>query len=157
MGMRVLVIDPASRQFVAAGREHRMILPRASGAAEAVAPMLDPAHADVCAILGSAVDVGNVPELLGDDFVIMPHAIAQVPFPRGFIGRGVEINLRPGDESGSWTVEQTDYGAPEPRGPETFTVEHESTTFHRWLQIAGQQLHVRLARHGSALPFTHCG
>ncbi len=157
MGNRVLVIDPAARQIVAAGREHRMILPRASGAAEAVAPMLDPAHADVCAILGSAADVGNVPELLGDDFVIMPHAIAQVPFPRGFIGRGVEINLRPGDESGSWTVEQTDYGAPEPRGPETFTVEHESTAFDGEWQIAGRELHVRLARYGSAVPFRKGG
>jgi hypothetical protein len=153
MGNRVLVIDPAARKIVAAGREHRMILPRASGAAEAVAPMLDPEHADVCAILGSAADVGNVPDLLGDDFVIMPHASAQVPFPRGFFGRGVEINLLPGGESGSWTVEEADYGAPEPRGPEKFTVEHEGTTFDGEWQIAGRELHIRLANCSSAVPF----
>jgi len=153
MGNRVLVIDPDARQIVAAGREHRMILARASGATEAVAPMLDPAHADVCAILGSAADVGNVPDLLGDDFVIMPHAGARVPFHRGFIGRGVEISLRPGNESGSWTVEETDYGAPEPRSPETFTVEHEGTAFEGEWQIAGRELHVRLSRCGSAVPF----
>jgi hypothetical protein len=157
MGNRVLVIDPAARQIVAAGREHRMILPRASGAAEEVAPMLDPAHADVCAILGSAADVGNVPDLLGDDFVIMPHASARVPFPHGFIGRGVEINLRPGDESGSWTVEETDYGAPEPRGPEPFTVEHEGSAFEGEWQIAGRELHVHLAHSGSAVPFRNYG
>jgi hypothetical protein len=157
MGNRVLVIDPDARQVVATGSEHRMILARASGAAEAVAAMLDPAHADVCAILGSAADVGNVPDLLGDDFVIMPHAGAQVPFPRGFIGRGVEISLRPGDESGSWTVEETDYGAPEPRGPDTFTVEHEGTAFEGEWQIAGRELHVRLARYGSAVPFRNGG
>jgi hypothetical protein len=153
MGNRVLVIDPATRKIVAAGHEHRMILPRASGAAEAVAPMLDPAHSDVCAILGSAADVGNVPDLLGDDFVVMPHAGAQTPLPRGFIGRGVEINLRPGDESGSWTVEETDYGAPEPRGPEKFAVEHEGRTFEGEWEIAGRELHIRLAHCGSAVPF----
>jgi hypothetical protein len=157
MGNRVLVIDPDARQIVAAGRDHRMILARASGAAEAVAPMLDPAHADMCAILGSAADVGNVPDLLGDDFVIMPHAGAQVPFRRGFIGRGVEISLRPGDESGSWTLEEIDYGAPEPRGPEAFTVEHEGTAFEGEWQIAGRELHVRLARCGSAVPFRKGG
>ena len=127
MGNRVLVMTPDARQIVSAGREHRIILPRASGAAEEVAPMLDAAHADVCAILGSAADVGNVPDLLGDDFVVMPHAGAQAPSLRGFIGRGVEISLRPGDETGLWTLEETDYGAPEPRGPEKFTVEHEGT------------------------------
>ena len=157
MGNRVLVIDPDARRIVAAGREHRMILTRASGAAEAVAPMLDPAHADVCAILGSAADVGNVPDLLGDDFVIMLHVGAHVPFPRRFIGRGVEIRLRPGDESGSWTVEETDYGAPEPRGPERFTVEYEGTAFEGEWQIAGRGLHVRLARYGSAVPFRKGG
>jgi hypothetical protein len=153
MGNRVLVIDPAARQIVAAGREHRVTLPRASGAAEEVAPMLDPAHADVCAILGSAANVGNVPDLLGDDFVIMPHARAQVPFPRGFIRRGMEIHLRPGDESGSWTVEETDYGAPEPCGPEPFTVEHEGRAFEGEWQISGRELHVRLGHCGSAVPF----
>src|SRR5258708_16697446 len=87
----------------------------------------------------------------------MHYAIAQVQFARGFIGRGVEIHLRPGDESGSWTVEQTDYGAPGPRGPETFTVEHESTAFDGEWQIAGRELHVRLARYGSAVPFRKGG
>jgi hypothetical protein len=157
MGNRVLVIDTDRRQIVAAGRDHRMILARASGAAEAVAPMLDPGHADMCAILGSAADVGNVPNLLGDDFVIMPHANAQVPFPRGLIGRGVEISLRPGDESGSWALEETDHGAPEPRGPETFTVEHEGTVYEGEWQIAGRELHIRLARYSSAVPFRNGG
>src|SRR5258708_37416413 len=87
----------------------------------------------------------------------MHYAIAQVQFARGFIGRGVEINLRPGDESGSWTVEQTDYGAPEPRGPETFTVEHESTAFDGEGQISGRELQVRPARYGSAVPFRKGG
>lgn len=119
--------------------------------------MLDPAHADVCAMLGSAADGGNVPDLLSDDFVIMPHASARVPFPHGFFGRGVEITLRPGDESGSWTVEETDYGAPEPRGPEPFTVEHEGTAFEGEWQIAGRELHFHLAHSGSAVPFRNYG
>src|SRR5258708_13807510 len=87
----------------------------------------------------------------------MHYAIAQVQFARGFIGRGDEINLRPGDESGSWTVEQTDYSAPEPRGPETFTVEHESTPFDGEWQIAGRELHVPLAPYAPPVPFRKGG
>jgi hypothetical protein len=83
----------------------------------------------------------------------MSHASAQVPFPRGLIGRGVELCLRPGDESGSWTVEETDYGAPAPRGPETLTVEHEGSAINGEWHISGQELQVRIAGRGCAVVF----
>ena len=38
--------------------------------------MLDPNHADVCAIQGSSADAWNMREPFGDDFVLMPHASA---------------------------------------------------------------------------------
>jgi hypothetical protein len=128
-------------------------LARAGGAAEAVAPLLDPEQADASGVLGSSADVGNVPNPPGDDFVLMPHASGHVPFPRGLIRRGAEISLQAGDESGTWTIEETDYGAPDPRGPEVFTVEHEGTKLDGEWQISGRELDVRIGGHGSAVIF----
>jgi hypothetical protein len=54
-----MVIDPAAGEILATGREHRTLLTRAGGAAEEVAPMLEPNHADVCAILGSSAEPGT--------------------------------------------------------------------------------------------------
>jgi hypothetical protein len=157
VGNRYMVIDPQAREVVATGREHRTLLTRASGAAEEVAPMLDPNHEDVCAILGSSADAWNMREPFGDDFVLMPHASALAPLPRGLIRRGAEVSLYPGEESGTWTIDETDYGAPEPRGPEPFVVEHEGTQFEGEWEISGRELQVRMAGHGSAVLFRGTG
>ena len=153
VGNRYMVIDPAAGEIVATGREHRTLLTRAGGAAEEVAPMLDPNHADVCAILGSSADAWNMREPFGDDFVLMPHVSARAPAPRGLISRGSELSLSAGEESGTWTVDETDYGTATPRGPEPFVVEHEGIQFEGEWQIAGRELEIRLAGHGSAIPF----
>ena len=65
---------------------------------------------------------GNVRDPLDDDFALMSHVSARVAFPPGLIGRGVELSLRPGNESG-WIIEEKDFGVPEPCGPERFTPE----------------------------------
>jgi hypothetical protein len=157
VGNRFAVIDTQTREVVRTGREHRTLLIRSGGAAEAVAPLLDPNHADVSAILGSAADAWNMREPFGDDFLLMPHAGARVPCPRRLIGRGVEISLRASEESGTWSVDEADYGAPEPRGPETFTIEYEGIGYAGDWEIAGRELHVRFAGHGSDTLFRSGG
>ena len=157
VGNRYMVIDRQAGEIVDAGHEHRTLLTRASGAAEEVAPMLEPNHADVCAVLGSSADAWNMREPFGDDFVLMPHANALAPLPRGLIRRGTEVSLGAGAESGTWMVDETDYGAPAPRGPEPFVVEYEGTQFEGEWEIAGRELHVRMAGHGSAGLFRGTG
>ena len=153
MGDRVLEIDPQAGEIVAAGRKHRTILTRASGASETVAPMLDPIHSDVCAILGSSCDAWNMRTPFGDDLVLMPHANAEAPYPRGLIRRGIEITLNPAEESGVWDVNDTDYGAPKPFGPERFSVDYEDNTSEGEWQLSGQELRVRIAGRACAVPF----
>ena len=153
VGNRFMVIDPQVGEIVSTGREHRTLLTRSSGAAEAVAPMLDPNHSDVCAILGSSADAWNMRLPFGDDLVLMPHAGARAPCPRGLIRRGVEISLSPGEESGSWSAEETDYGAAEPRGPEALTVEHEGCLFEGEWQITGGELQIHIDGRGCDVIF----
>ena len=152
-GDRFYVVDAEACEIVAAGRNHRTILARAGGAAEAVAPMLDSNHSDICAILGSSVDAWNLQPPLGDDLVLMPHATPRAPFPRGLIGRGVEFSLRPGDESGSWDVDQTDYGVPEPHGKEKFFVEFEGRETEGEWEISERELKVRVGGCGCSIEF----
>jgi hypothetical protein len=153
MGNQYAEIDRQSGKIVSAGREHRAILLRSSGAAEAVAPLLNPAHSDVCAILGSSVDAGNVRSPLGDDFVLMSHASAKVPFPLGLIGRGAEFALRPGDQSGCWDVDETDYGVPESHGTEKFLLEFEGRETEGEWEISGRELKVRVGGRGCSVEF----
>jgi hypothetical protein len=153
MGNQYAQIDRESGKVVATGREHRAILLRSSGAAEAVAPLLDPVHSDICAILGSSVDAANTRIPLGDDFVLMPHASAQVPVPQGLIGRGVELSLRPNDQSGTWGVNETDYGVPESHGPEKFFLEFEGREVEGEWEISGRELNVRVGTRGCSVIF----
>ena len=104
-----------------AGRDHRTLLQRAGGAYEDVAPLLRSERSDICGVLGSSADLANMPNPLGDDFVLMPHAAPSSPYPRGFIRRGTELLLHPG-EGECWRVETIDHGALPPRGPERFVL-----------------------------------
>ena len=65
--------------------------------------------------------------------------------------------MGPGEESGSWSVEETDYGAPEPRGPEALTVEYEGSTREVEWQIAGGNLQIRIGGRGCDVPFRSGG
>jgi hypothetical protein len=153
MGNQYAEIDRDSGKIVGTGREHRAIFLRSSGAAEAVAPLLDPTHSDVCAVLGASADAGNIPISLGDGFVLMPHASAQVPFPRGLIARGVELSLRPGDQSGTWDLDETDYGMPEPHEPEKLCLEFEGRKIEGEWEISGRELKVRVGGRGCSVAF----
>lgn len=60
VGDRFIVLDRTGHATTA-GREHRELLARASGAAEDVAPLLNADRAGISGVLGSAADAGNVP------------------------------------------------------------------------------------------------
>jgi len=120
VGDRFVAIDPAGGPAME-GRDHRMLLHRAGGAAEDVAPLLRQERADICAVLGSSANA-NTPNPLGDDFLLMPHAAAWSPYQRAFIQRGGEILLDDNDAKG-WTLENIDHGAHQSRGSESMTVE----------------------------------
>ena len=134
------------------GREHRELLERAAGAVEDVAPLLHAARGDISGVLGSAADAGNVRNPAGDDFLLMPHAAPQSPYPHGLIRRGVEIALRAGEDGQSWDVETIDYGAHKPQGPVAFTVEYEGARHDGEWAVAGRNLSVRIASWRSEFP-----
>ena len=81
VGNRFVVLDREGHAQ-SEGREHRAILHRARGAAEDVAPLLNPDRGGVSGVLGSAADVGNMPSPLGDDFLLLPHAVPRAPYPQ---------------------------------------------------------------------------
>jgi hypothetical protein len=145
VGNRFVGIDPAGGPTVE-GRDHRMLLQRAGGAQEDVAPLLRDEQAAISAVLGSSADVGNVPNLLGGDFVLMPHATARSPYPSAFIRRGVEVHLHP-DGGARWTVENIDHGAHRPRGPELVVVDLDGTKIEGEWSVKGRTLSVRVGKH----------
>ena len=137
-----------------AGRDHRKLPHHTCGAAEDVAPLLGPEHADICGVLGSSADAANVPNPLGDDFVLMPHAAAPTPYPSAFIKRGAEVLLHAdGDER--WTVENIDHGAHERRGPERVVAELGSETIEGEWAVEGRTLSVRVGE--ATLRYTVAG
>lgn len=142
-GNRFVAIDRAGSATMA-GREHRMLLKTTGGAEIDVAPLLRPDQRDICGVLGSAADGGNVPRPLGDDFVLMPHAAARAPYPRAFIKRGAEVFLNATDEGERWTVETVDYGAHAPRGPERVTIEVEGERVDFEWAVDGRELSLRV-------------
>lgn len=87
----------------------------------------------------------------------MPHATPIATFPRALIKRGVELTLHPSEGSGCWTIGETDYGAPDPRGPEPFAVEYEGVRLEGEWEIAGRELNVRIDGNGSAVLFRNGG
>jgi len=134
------------------GRQYRDLLTRAGGAVEDVAPLLNAERAGISGVLGSATDVGNVPNPAGDDFLLMPHAVAQMPYPRGLIKRGAEIVLHAAEGGQRWDVETVDYGAHEPRGPVAFAVEFEGTRHDGEWAVDGRNLSVHIAHWKSTFP-----
>jgi len=82
----------------------------------------------------------------------MPHALARFPYPAGFIGRGLELNLRQAPEAGVWDVETVDYGAIERKGPNTLSVHYEGKTNEVQWQVAGRELSVKVGGRGITQP-----
>lgn len=134
-----------------AGRDYRAQLKRAGGAVEDVASLLNSERAGISGILGSAADVGNVPNPLGDEFLLMPHAAPHFAYPTGLIRRGAEVTLR-ADGGEHWSVDTIDYGAHEPRGPEKLAVEFEGAQHEGEWAVSGRILSVRIAKHGCDVP-----
>jgi len=134
------------------GREHRKLLTRASGAKEDVAPLLNTDRAGISGVLGSVADVGNVPNPVGDDLLLMPHAAAHSPYPQGLIKRGTELVLQAAENGQHWDVKTIDYGAHEARGPVAFAVNFEGVAYKGEWSIAGQNLSVRVGSRRSVLP-----
>lgn len=119
--------------------------------AKDVAPLLNSERACISGVLGSAADVGNVPNPLGDEFLLMPHATPHSAYPTGFIRRGAEVTLRE-DGGERWSVDTTDYGAHEPRGLEKLAVEFEGAQHEGAWAVSGRILSVRIAKHGCDVP-----
>jgi hypothetical protein len=151
VGDMFITLDRAGHATTA-GRKHRELLERASGAVEDVAPLLNPDRKEVSGVLGSAADAGNPLNILGDDFLLMPHSAAQAPYPRGLIKRGAEITLRPAEGGQQWDIETTDYGAHTPQGPIPFAVEFEGARHEGEWAVEGRSLSVRIASWNSTVP-----
>ena len=148
-GNRVVVLDREG-QIHGEGREHRTLLRRASGAVEDVAPLLNPDRGGVSGVLGSSTDVGNMPSPLGDDFLLMPHATSQLPYPQGFLPRGAEIRLRT-DGNGSWEVHTFDHDAHPSRGPEPIQVNVSGELVDTVWSVVGRELTVEVGSRVSSV------
>ncbi len=140
VGDRFVAIDPAGGA-ITAGRNHRALLHRVGGAAEDVAPLLRQENCLISGVLGSSADVGNVPNLPGDDFMLMPHASPNAPYPQGLLHLGGELVLH-ADGGERWNVEAIDYGAHETRGPEPIVAELDGVAIEGEWAVEGRILSV---------------
>jgi hypothetical protein len=141
LGNRVVTVDSRTRRMVSQGREHRFLLERRSGAAEEVSPLLMEDRSEVSGVIGVSADVANIPDPLGDDFFLLPHATPKHPYPRGFIKRGMEVILTAA-ANGSWNVEMVDHGMDDVRGPEKEGIEIAGQTFEGEWSRKGRELTV---------------
>jgi hypothetical protein len=151
VGNRFVAIDRVGGATMA-GREHRDLLQRRGGANEDVAPLLRPEHAGISGVLGSAADLANLPDPLGDDFLLMPHARPNSPYPRrGLLRRGREVVLH-AEDGERWGVETIDHGAHAPRGPERFVVHVDEQAVEAEWAVEGRTLSVRVGGRGYDTP-----
>jgi hypothetical protein len=136
------------------GRHHRELLhgAEADGPATEVASLLNINQADVSGVIGSSGGAGNVRMPLGDDFALMPHAMAKFPYPASFIGRGIELKLTPSEDASRWDVETVDYGAVEPQGPNTTRVQYNGEAHEAVWEVSGRELSVRVGGRGITQP-----
>lgn len=151
VGDMFITLDRAGHATTA-GRQHRELLERASGAIEDVAPLRNPDRAAISGVLGSAAGAGSLPNPLGDDFLLMPHSASHAPYPRGLVKRGAEIMLRLAEDGQHWDIETIDYGARPPLGPVPFTVEFEGARHEGEWAVDGRNLSVRIASWHSTVP-----
>jgi hypothetical protein len=151
VGDRFVALDRDGSAAVE-GRRHQELLHGSEGHSTEVASLLSANHADISGVIGSAAHAGNIREPLGDDFALMPHAAAKVSYPVGFIGRGIELNLRQATEVGTWDVETVDYGAVEPQGPNTVNMEYNGQVHEVLWQVSGRELSVRVGGRGITQP-----
>lgn len=151
VGDRFVAIDRNGGATVE-GRQHRELLHGAEGVAMDVAALLNPVHADISGVIGSAAQAGGMLRPLGDDFVLMPHVSAKYPTQPGFISRGIELKLTPSAELDVWDVETTDYGAVDPQGPNVVQVQHKGEEHEVVWQVTGRELSVRVGKRGITQP-----
>jgi hypothetical protein len=151
VGDMFITLDRAGHATTA-GRQHRELLERASGAVEDVAPLLNPDRGGISGVLGSAADAGNLPNPLGDDFLLMPHSAGYAPYPPGLVKRGAEIMLRLAEDGQYCDIETIDYGAHTPLGPVQFAVEFDGARHEGEWAVDGRNLSVRIASWHSTVP-----
>lgn len=142
VGNRFVAVDRAGGATMA-GREHRELLQRRDGANEDVAPLLRSELAGISGVLGSAADLANLPNPLGDDFLLMPHARSNSAYPRGLLRRGGEVVLH-AEDGERWGVETIDHGAHAPRGPERLVVNVDDQAEEAEWAVEGRTLSVRV-------------
>lgn len=129
------------------GRQHREMLRGSDGHAVSVAALLSTDYAHVSGVIGSSASTGNLRGPLGDDFALMPHALATSPYPAGFIARGIELKLNP-TEAGAWSVETRDYGGLDSQGPHTIAIDYEGVTKQATWSVSGRSLTVQVDSRG---------
>ncbi len=135
------------------GRAHRELLHHSDGTPVDVMPLLRAEHADICAVVGSSAGVWNVPDPLGDDFVLMPHADPSRPLPAAFLKRGREVTLHEAGDGG-WRVETFDHGALQSRGPERLIVELGRKALEAQWAVEGRTLSVQVGPRRVDLPLS---
>ena len=92
-----------------------------------------------------------MPQPPGDDFLLMPHVAPLFPCAHGFIARGAEVSLH-AEADDRWSVQTTDYGAPQPHGPVTFDVDFEGGQHRGEWSVAGRELLISIGGRGCAVP-----
>jgi hypothetical protein len=147
VGNQYVVLDQQGN-LTGQGHEHHELLYGADGAAAEVTPLLNGNQSDISGVIGSAANAGNPTRPLGDDFVLMPHAMSQWPYPPGFITRGLELKLALGAEPKTWDVDHIDYGAVDPQGPNTIHVQYKGDDHEVVWRVDGRELSVRVGGKG---------
>lgn len=153
LGNEFVTVDPQTGRMVSQGREQRSLLERQSGAAEEVSPLIMEDRSEISGVIGVSADVANIPDPLGDDFFVLPHAIPKFPYPSGFIKRGTEVVLT-ADDNGGWNIARIDHGMSDARGPEKITIEVDGRAVEGEWSRRGRELAVKVGSRGHALILT---
>lgn len=99
VGDRTIRIDQHSRRVIGTGNLSINVVKRTSGADVDVRPFVGENTSHVSAVLGSCVDVANLPKMLGDDFVLYPSLTAGCLWPAHLLRVGREWCFDQSDDS----------------------------------------------------------
>ena len=99
IGNQIVSLDRISRKVVGRSHESKSSVLKSSGAAVGIQCFTDGSMAHVSAVLGSEANAFNLPEQLGQDFVLYPNLTATNRWPEGSLSLGRE-----------WAFKETDSG-----------------------------------------------
>ena len=98
----IVSLDRVSGRMIGIGRGNRTSVSKHSGSPVQVQCFADGTMAHISAVLGSGVNAFNLPEELGQDFILYPNVTAEARWPDGLLPLGREWAFKETEDG--WAV-----------------------------------------------------